>query len=71
MPRRSPHSRSAKADREIVLEVPPGEQVYVVPFHKRATLIRFNRDKDEAVVQAGAFEMVIPIADLQPVRGRP
>ncbi len=66
--RRSPDSRAAKADRQAVLKVAPGQQVYVVPFHKRATLIRFHHEKDQAVVQAGAFEMQIPIADLAPVR---
>lgn len=65
---RRPDSRSAKADRDAVLKVQPGQQLYVLPFHKRATLIRFNHDKDQAVVQAGAFEMQIPIADLAPVR---
>ncbi|OPX25106.1 MAG: hypothetical protein B1H04_00655 [Planctomycetales bacterium 4484_123] len=66
--RRRPDSAAARANREAVLKTAPGEQVYVVPFHKRATLIRFNHDRDEAVVQAGAFEMEIPIADLEPAR---
>jgi len=70
IPRRSPDSRSAKADREVVLRTPPGEEVYVVPFHKRARLIRFNHNQTEAVVQAGPFEMEIPVADLQPVRDK-
>jgi len=68
--RRSPDSRAAKADRAAVLKVPPGEEVYVVPFHQRARLIRFNREKDEAIVQSGAFEMEVPIADLAPARPR-
>ena len=51
-----------------MLDTPPGEKVYVVPFHRRATLIRFNPGKDQAVVQSGAFEMQIPIADLEPIR---
>ena len=70
MLRRSPDSRAAKANRQAVLKTDPGQQVYVVPFHKRATLIRFNHEKDEAVVQSGAFEMQIPISDLEPARKR-
>ena len=65
---RSPDSSSAKADREAVLKTEPGEEIYVVPFHKRGRLIRFNHDKDQAVVSIGAFEMQIPIADLAPPR---
>ena len=61
-------SSSAKADREAVLKLEPGEEVYVVPFHKRGRLIRFNHDKDQALVSIGAFEMQIPIADLAPPR---
>ena len=68
MPRRRGDTKAAKANREHLLKTPPGEQVYVVPFHKRATLIRFDQAKDQAVVQAGAFEMQVPIADLEPVR---
>ena len=70
IPRRSPHSAGARSSREAVLKTPPGGQVYVIPFHKRATLIRFSHDKDEAIVQAGAFEMQIPISDIEPVRER-
>ncbi len=69
--RRSPDSRAAKADREAVLKASPGDMVYVVPFHQRARLIRFNHERDEALVQAGAFEMQIPIADLAPARAEP
>ena len=68
MTHRRADSRAAKANREAVLKTPPGEKVYVVPFHKRATLIRFNHEKDQAVVQSGAFEMQIPISDLEPVK---
>ncbi len=42
-----------------------------MPFHKRATLIRLNPDKDQAVVQSGIFEMEIPLADLEPIRQPP
>jgi hypothetical protein len=65
---RSPDSKAARQARQAVLNVPPGEPVYVVPFHKRATLIRFETDKDQAIVQSGVFEMEIPIADLEPVK---
>jgi len=70
MARRSPEGYKARANRDAVLAVKPGEQVYAVPFHKRATLIRFVEDKDLAVVQSGVFEMEIPLADLEPVRKR-
>ena len=68
MPRRRPTGKAAQANRQAVLDTPPGEKVYVVPFHRRATLIRFNPGKDQAIVQSGAFEMQIPIADLEPIR---
>jgi dsDNA-specific endonuclease/ATPase MutS2 len=53
-----------------VLQVEPGEPVFVVPFNQRATLIRIDREKDQAVVQAGAFEMQVALADLAPVKLR-
>jgi dsDNA-specific endonuclease/ATPase MutS2 len=60
-------AKNAKASRESVLATAPGKQVYVVPFAKRATLIRFILEKDVAVVQSGAFEMQLPISDIEPV----
>jgi DNA mismatch repair protein MutS2 len=66
--RRSADSKEAIANRDKLLATKPGDQVYVVPFHKRATLIRLNPDKDQAVVQSGIFEMEIPLADLEPVQ---
>jgi DNA mismatch repair protein MutS2 len=66
--RRSADSKEAIANRDMLLAAKPGDQVYVVPFHKRATLIRLNPDKDQAVVQSGIFEMEIPLADLEPVQ---
>jgi len=66
--RRKPGSAAARASRQAVLDTAPGGKVYVVPFRKRATLIRLNPERDEAVVQAGAFEMQIPIADLEAVK---
>ncbi|MCL2700850.1 MAG: hypothetical protein FWE88_04055 [Phycisphaerae bacterium] len=67
MHRRSPQGRS-KEHLDKLLAVQPGQQVYVVPFHKRATLLRINPDKQHAVVQSGAFELEIPLTDLEPVR---
>ena len=64
-------ARSAAANRKAVLATPPGQHVYVVPFHTRATLIRINEDKDQAVVTTGAMEIQVPIADLAPVRDKP
>jgi len=66
--RRSADSKEAIANHDKLLATKPGDQVYVVPFHKRATLIRLNPDKDQAVVQSGIFEMEIPLADLEPVQ---
>jgi len=68
MIRRSPESRAAKESHDKLLAVKPGQQVYVVPFHKRATLIRINMEKEQAVVQSGIFELELPLADLEPVR---
>jgi DNA mismatch repair protein MutS2 len=68
MARRSPDSKAAVASRDALLATQPGQQVYVVPFNKRATLIRINADKDVAVVQSGIFEMQIPLADIEPLQ---
>ncbi len=67
MARRSPGSKSARRNAELLKDVQPGQQVYVVPFHKRATVIRIYPDKALAVVQSGIFEMEMPFADLEPI----
>ena len=67
MPRRSPADRDAKANRDKLLATQPGQQVFVVPFGKRATLIRLVPEKDQAVVQSGVFELELPLADLAPI----
>ena len=71
MYRRDPESKAAQASKQVLLSLEPGKQVFVVPFNKRATLIRINADKDQAVVQSGIFEMEIPLADLEPVAEPP
>jgi hypothetical protein len=63
--------RAAEAKIKALLALEPGQQVYVVPFHKRATLIRIQADKDLAVVQSGIFEMQIPLVDLEPLQAPP
>jgi len=68
MQRRDEDSAAARRNREELLLATPGTQVFVVPFRKRATLIRLNADKGLAVVQSGIFEMELPLADLEPVR---
>ncbi|MFW6133665.1 MAG: MutS-related protein, partial [Planctomycetota bacterium] len=68
--RRQPDSRAARESREALRNAAPGSEVYVVPFAKRATLVRVEPDRDQAVVQSGAFEMTIGLADLEPVRPR-
>ncbi len=67
MHRRSSDSRAAKKNREALLAIKPGEQVFVLPFNKRATLIRIRPEKDLAIVQSGIFEMELPLADLEPL----
>jgi DNA mismatch repair protein MutS2 len=66
IPRRHPDSKAAHANRQVILATEPGSEIYVVPFHKRATLIRLLPEKDQAVVQSGIFEMTIGLADLEP-----
>ena len=68
MHRREAGSKSARKNRNVVLGAAPGSQVFVVPFNKRATLIRINEEKELAIVQAGIFEMEVPLADVEPVR---
>ena len=68
MPRSKPSFRVARATRKDILSLQPGQQVYVVPFGKRAKLIRINAEKGNAVVQSGAFEMEIPLADIDVAR---
>jgi len=63
--------RAAEAKIKALLALEPGQQVYVVPFHKRATLIRIQADKELAVVQSGIFEMQIPLVDLEPLQAPP
>lgn len=65
-----PDSRRARGNREVLLSLPPSSQVYVVPFRRRATLVRVDGEKDTATVQSGAFEMTVPLADLQPIRDK-
>ena len=66
--RRSADSKAARSARAKLLATEPGELVFVVPFNKKATLIRINKDKELAVVQSGIFEMEIPLADLEPIK---
>jgi len=67
MRRRSADSKAARKNHKALLETAPGREVFVVPFNKRATLIRLHAEKNLAVVQSGIFEMEIPLADLEPV----
>lgn len=63
--RRSADSKAARSNLAKLLATEPGQQVFVVPFNKIATLIRIDADKNQAVVQSGIFEMEIPLADLE------
>jgi len=68
IPHRKADSARARANRRAVLKLEAGSEVFVVPFHKRATLVRIDEAKDAAIVQAGAFEMQVSLADVEPVR---
>jgi DNA mismatch repair protein MutS2 len=70
MPRRQVNENEAAAIREAVLAIQPGQQVFVVPFQKRATVIRIDPDRNQAVVQSGIFEMELPLKDLEPIPQR-
>jgi len=71
MRRGHPQGAVAQTTREALLAVKPGQQVFVIPFNKRATLIRIEADRDQAVVQSGVFEMELPLADLEPLHAPP
>lgn len=66
---RAAKGKDAEKRKKKVLAVQPGQQVFVVPFRKRATLIRFVPDREQAIVQAGAFELEVPLVDLEAVEG--
>jgi hypothetical protein len=68
VPHRRPESSAARVSRKAIVKLAPGQQVYVVPFHKRATLVRIIEAKDQAVVLSGAFEMTLPLSDLDIIR---
>jgi DNA mismatch repair protein MutS2 len=67
MPRRNEKSNAADKNRKALESARPGDQVFVIPFNKRATLIRMDLQKRQAVVLSGAFEMDLPLADIEPV----
>ena len=73
MPAEKPMTRrqggSPKKSRQTLLDIEPGAEVFVVPFNKRATLIRIEKAREHAVVQSGIFEIEIPLKDLEPVDG--
>ncbi len=66
-PRGPEQGKKAAALRKAVLKTKPGERIYVVPFQTAATLVRFDEDKDQAIVSRGAFEMQVAISDCEPV----
>lgn len=68
IPHVSADTKQASRNRQAVLNTLPGEKVYVVPFGKQATLVRIDEQKDQAVVQAGAFEMQVALSDVEPIR---
>ncbi len=68
MRRHASSSRSAKRNRDKLAKAQPGTEVFVVPFNRRAKLVRIEADKGMAVVLAGNFEMQVPLADIEPPR---
>ncbi len=68
VPHRKLSPAQVEANTQAVRSVSPGEKVFVVPFNKQATLIRFQEGKNVAVVQSGIFELEIPLTDLEPVK---
>ncbi|NLF33219.1 MAG: hypothetical protein GX591_20320 [Planctomycetes bacterium] len=67
VPHRRADSARARANRRTVAAMDPGSEVYVVPFQKRATLVRVDEARAIAVVQSGAFEMQVNLADVEPL----
>ncbi|MCD4824870.1 MAG: hypothetical protein K8S55_09690 [Phycisphaerae bacterium] len=59
--------KAAAKNRQAVLATPPGQKVYVVPFKTAATLVRIDKAGQKATVLRGAFEIQIPLSDLEPV----
>ncbi len=70
MRRRPDDSKAAKRDRQAVLDIKPGDKVFVLPFNKHATLIRIQPERNLVVVQSGVFEMELPLSDIEPVSKR-
>jgi hypothetical protein len=70
MPHARRNEKQAQAARAAILAAKPGQQVFVVPFHKHATLIRVNAEKNLAVVQAGIFEIEVGLEDVEPLQGQ-
>jgi hypothetical protein len=67
IPHRKAGSARARANRKAVAKLAPGSDVFVVPFHKRAKLVRIDEAKDVAIVLSGAFEMQVALADVEPL----
>ena len=59
--------KTQPTESQQLLALQPGQKVFVVPFRKSATLIRLNLERQQATVQAGAFEMDLPLSDLEPM----
>jgi DNA mismatch repair protein MutS2 len=60
--------KAAQKNRQAVLNTPPGQRVFVLPFNTTATLVRIDEAKDQAVVLRGAFEMQVALSDLEPLK---
>ena len=51
-----------------ILNVAPGEKVYLVPFNTTGKLVRIDSEKDVAIVLRGAFEIELPLSDVAPAK---
>ncbi|MHC4563870.1 MAG: endonuclease MutS2 [Planctomycetota bacterium] len=56
-----------RRNRLQLLAAQPGEEVFVVPFNRRAQLVRIDEEKNQAIVLSGNFEMQVPLTDVQPI----
>jgi dsDNA-specific endonuclease/ATPase MutS2 len=69
VPHRQRPKDQEQANRQALLALEPGEELYIIPFRKQGRLIRFNDDGNTALVASGVFEVQLPLADLEPVKG--
>lgn len=55
--------KKAASARRALARLSPGDKVYVISFNETYTLVRLEEGKGVAIVQAGAFELSVPLSD--------